>query len=408
MDVKAKRKNRGVGIVGVGQTVYSSHREDVNQPELVNEAVRAALEDAGLGMDDIDCVVHGNMELFEMVHQPDCWHVLGTGARGKEAFRITTGGTTGATLACAADNLVASGLHDVVMAIGFEKLQEGHTTGGITNMADPLWGRKLQTGALSGATAQEMIEEFGAERARRVSMTYRILMDQNAMRNRHAHRRLGLKLEDTDELARTSPPLVGDLRMIHMCSQSDGACAVIFASEDWIRRRGKRAAWVLDHVTVHREETFTLFSDVKIESTHRHAAKKLYARNGIEDPRREIDVFEMYDPSSWWGVDWIREFLLLEGDAHLRMVEEREIALDGPFPLNPSGGVIASNPIGATALVRVAEAANQVRRNAGDHQVPREVRRALASGFGGTFWTVLMLLARELPGADARGQEAQP
>jgi acetyl-CoA C-acetyltransferase len=87
------------------------------------------------------------------------------------------------------------------------------------------------------------------------------------------------------------------------------------------------------------------------------------------------------------------------------MVEEGEIAIEGAFPVNPSGGVIASNPIGATALVRIAEAANQVRGAAGEHQVPREVRQALASGFGGTFWTVLMLLSREVPalGAAAEG-----
>src|SRR5512145_3292983 len=140
-----RKKNRNVGIIGIGQTKHSSHREDVNQPEMIHEAVSLALKDAGLTMKDIDCVLHGNMELFEMVHQPDMWHVLGTGACGKSGLRLTTGGTTGATLACAADNLVASGLHDAVIAIGFEKLQEGHTTGGITNMADPLWGRSLQT-----------------------------------------------------------------------------------------------------------------------------------------------------------------------------------------------------------------------------------------------------------------------
>jgi acetyl-CoA C-acetyltransferase len=390
-----QRKNRNVGIIGTGQTVYSSHREDVNQPELIQEAVAAALDDAGLSIDDVGCVVHGNMELFEMVHQPDCWHVLGTGAWGKEALRITTGGTTGATLVCAADNLVASGLHDVVLAIGFEKLQEGHTTGGITNMADPLWGRKLQTGALSGATAQEMIEEFGQERALRASMRYRILMDTHAMRNKHAHRRLGLKLEQLGELARTSPPLVGELRMIHMCSQSDGACAMVFASEDKVRELGRKPAWIRDHITVHREETFTHLAG-KQKTTQRVAAERLFARNGISDPRRELDVFEMYDPSSFWGVDWIREFLLLEGDAHLRMVENDEIAIGGSFPINPSGGVIASNPIGATAMVRVAEAADQIRGKAGDHQLPKEVRQALASGFGGTFWTVLTILTSEI------------
>ncbi|MFH1132719.1 MAG: hypothetical protein V1754_15395 [Pseudomonadota bacterium] len=388
-------RNRNVGIIGVGQTKYSSHREDVNQPEMINEAVSAALADAGIGIDEVDCVVHGNMELFEMVHQPDCWHILGTGAYGKEALRVTTGGTTGTTVVCAADNLVASGLHDVVLAIGFEKLQEGHTTGGITNMADPLWGRQLQTGALTSFTANEMIDEFGKERAKHVSLKYRIIMDQHAMLNEYAHRQFGLKMDQIDELANTSPPLVGELRMIHMCSQSDGACAMVLATEDVVKKQNKNAAWIRDHITVHREETFTLWGSEKTKSTMRYAAEKLFARNTISDPKQNIDVFELYDPSSWWGVDWIREFLLLSGDEHLQMVEKGEIAIDGVFPVNPSGGVIASNPIGATAMVRVAEAANQIRKKAGKHQIKKEVKRALASGFGGTLWTVLFLLANE-------------
>ena len=388
------KKRREAGIIGCGMSHFSSHREEVNQPEMVHEAVAAALADAGITLDDVDCIVHGNMELFEMVHQPDMWHALASGAPGKAGVRITTGGTTGATLACAADNLVASGLHDVVLAIGFEKLQEGHTTGGITNMADPLWGRAIQTGALTGTTAQHVIDEFGAERARIAAMRMRTIMDEHAMKNDTAHRRLGLDRQYIKEIAENSPPLVGELRMIHMCSQSDGACAVVFASEEKIAEWGKSAAWVVDHETVHREETL-MFSNEK--TTMRTAAERLYGRNGITNPRAQIDVFEMYDPSAWWGLDWLREFLLLDGDEHLRMVEEDAIALDGDFPLNPSGGVQASNPIGATALVRVAEAAMQVRGTAGAHQVKHEVKRALASGFGGTLWTVLMLLSKDKP-----------
>jgi acetyl-CoA C-acetyltransferase len=396
------KKNRNVGIVGIGQSVFSSHREEVNQPEMIHEAVVEALEMAGITMADVDCVVHGNMELFEMVHQPDLWHTIGTGAWGKETLRITTGGTTGATLVAAADHLVASGLHDIVLAIGFEKLQEGHTTGGITNMADPLWGRQLQTGALTGMTAAAIIDEFGAERARKAAMTYRILMDKHAMRNEKAHRRLGLEFDQADELAVNSPALVGELRMIHMCSQSDGACAMIFASEEKAKQLCAQPAWIRDHITVHREEMFCIFGNAPVLSTHRYAAQKLFARNGITDPLSQIDVFEMYDPSSWWGMDWLREFLMLEGDAHLRMVENHDIAIEGTFPVNPSGGVIASNPIGATAMVRVAEAALQIMGKAGAHQVPKPVRQAMASGFGGTMWTVLFLLTKDIPALDER------
>ena len=391
------KKNRNVGIIGVGQTVYSSHREEVNQPEMIHEAVSAALKQAGLTKDDIDCIVHGNMELFEMVHQPDLWHTLGTGAYGKETLRVTTGGTTGATLVCAADHLVASGLHDIVLAIGFEKLQEGHTTGGITNMADPLWGRQLQTGALTGMTAADLIEEFGEERAKKASMKYRIIMDKHAMKNDKAHRRLGLEFDQADDLAVNSPALVGELRMIHMCSQSDGACAMIFASEEKAKKLCKQPAWIKDHITVHREELFCIFGGVPYLTTHKYAAQKLYERNGIKDPRKEIDLFEMYDPSSWWGLDWLREFLLLENDEHIKMVENGDIMIDGSFPVNPSGGVIASNPIGATAMIRVAEAALQIMGKAGDHQVNKPVNQAMASGFGGTMWTVLLLLTKEVP-----------
>ncbi|MBP7585761.1 MAG: thiolase family protein [Spirochaetes bacterium] len=394
-----RKKNRNVGIIGIGQTKYSSHREDVNQPEMIHEAVSAALKDAKLTMKDIDCVVHGNMELFEMIHQPDLWHVLGTGGYGKDCIRITTGGTVGQTLSCASDNLVASGMYDIVMAIGFEKLQEGHTTGGITNMADPLWFRNLQTGALTGSKAYEMITEFGEKRAKKASMMYRVIMDKHAMLNPLAHRAFNLDFEQIDNYINTSPKLVGDLKLIEMCSQSDGACVVIYACEKKAKELSKKPVWVRDHITVHKEEVFNIFGYNKkypVLQSHRFAAEHLYKRNGITNPMEYFDVFEMYDPASWWAVDWIRDFFQLKGDEHLKLVENKEIMIGGSMPINPSGGVIASNPIGATALARVAEAALQVRGDAGGHQIPKPVNHALASGFGGTMWTVMTMLEKEL------------
>ena len=394
-----RKKNRNVGVIGIGQTKHSSHREDVNQPEMVHEAVREALDDAGLGMNDVDCIVHGNMELFEMVHQSDMWHELGTSGYGKSAFRITTGGTTGASLFCAADNLVASGMYDIVMAIGFEKLQEGNTTAGITNMADPLWTRYLQTGALTGTAAYDVIQEFGEERAKKAAMIYRIIMDKHAGLNPKAHRSFDLDWDQIDHLNETSAKLVGELKIIDMCSQSDGACAMIFATEKKAKELSDKPVWVRDHITIHREENITILGyDDRYEPqmTHKVAAEELFKRNGITNPLEYFDVFEMYDPSSWWGMDWIRDFFLLKDDEHIKLVEDKEIMIGGKIPINPSGGVIASNPIGATALVRPAEAALQIRGDAGPHQIPTPVNHALASGFGGTMWTVPMMLEKDL------------
>jgi acetyl-CoA C-acetyltransferase len=266
-------------------------------------------------------------------------------------------------------------------------------------MADPLWFRNLQTGALTGSKAYDVIREFGEERAKRVSLMYRIAMDKHACLNPLAHRAFGLEFEQIDDLVRTSPKLVGDLKLIEMCSQSDGACAVIYAVEKKAKELAKTPVWVRDHITVHREETFCMFGyDEKypVPMTHRYAAEQLYKRNGIKSPVEYFDVFEMYDPASWWAVDWLRDFFQLKGDEHLKLVENKEIMIGGKIPVNPSGGVIASNPIGATALVRIAEAALQVRGDAGKHQIPTPVNHALASGFGGTMWTVLTMLEKEL------------
>ena len=105
----------------------------------------------------------------------------------------------------------------------------------------------------------------------------------------------------------------------------------------------------------------------------------------------------MYDPHVYWHMEWLDLFLMKEAGYSLGMIERGETAINGSFPVNPSGGVVASNPIGASGTVRIAEAALQIRGDAGERQVSREVKTALASAFGGTLWTVLHLLSKSKP-----------
>jgi len=338
------RRRRNVGIIGIGQTYHKAHRRDVNEVEMVNEAVRACLEDAELSPEEIDCFVHGNMELFEGNYQPDLWHVEGFGGVMRSGFRVTTGGTTGSTLACAADHLVASGLYEVVMAVGFEKQELGSTTTAITAMADPLWARNIQTGAISGTTGAVLIDRFG-ERADIAAARLRVIAADNARLNPYAHLKLNLTIEDV----RNSYVLAWPLRLYHMCPESNGACAVIFASEDFIKRRRLK----------HREESFSLYPEGGaefVDVSHAYASKTLLSRNGFKNPVQEIDVFEMYDPSSWWALDWMTPFLWLEPGENIELVEQGATEITGEIPIGPSGGVVSTNPIGATALIRVSAA----------------------------------------------------
>ena len=81
---------RNVAIIGGGQTHHAARRHDVNQVEMVNEAVRAALADAQMTIDEIDTVLLGNMEFFEGCHMTDCWLADGLGGYGRSGLKITT------------------------------------------------------------------------------------------------------------------------------------------------------------------------------------------------------------------------------------------------------------------------------------------------------------------------------
>lgn len=381
-------EKRNVAIVGIGQTKHAGRRPDVNQVELIKEAVDAALRDAGLTMADVEFVVHGNMEHFEGIFQPDMWHVDGDGAYMKPGVRVATGGTTGGTVACAAHNIVASGLYDVVLAVAFEKQDEcAQTTAAITGVYDPLWGRAFATGAISGLRALRYVNEFG-ERAERVAAKIRVKAANNALRNPYAH----LRIKITEEDVMNSRLLVYPMRLLHMCPESCGACALILAAEKRALEITDKPVWYVDHVTVHMAAELSFGQTPSMEV----AARKLYERNGITNPLEEIDVFEMYEPNVWTELEWMGLFFFLPPEECLRMVEEGETEIQGKLPINPSGGVVSTNPIGATGLIRVAEAALQVRGDAGEHQVPKEVRTAMASAFGGSNWTILHLLKKSL------------
>jgi acetyl-CoA C-acetyltransferase len=109
-------------VIGVGQTVAKSKREDVSIAGLVREAALAALEDAGLTFADIDAVVVGKApDMFEGVMMPELYLAPALGAVGKPMFRVHTAGSVGGSTSIVAAHLVASGVHERVLTVAFEK-----------------------------------------------------------------------------------------------------------------------------------------------------------------------------------------------------------------------------------------------------------------------------------------------
>ena len=142
------------------------------------------------------------------------------------------------------------------------------------------------------------------------------------MLNPNAHRAFGLEFEQMDDLMNNSPKLVGELQLIDMCSQSDGACAVIFACEEKAKKLSKKPVWVRDHITVHREETFNIFGyDEKYPGAHDAPVRGGRTCTSATESKSRSNISTCSRctiPASWWGVDWLRDFFQLKGDEHLQ------------------------------------------------------------------------------------------
>jgi len=374
-----------VAIVGTGQTFHKSHRPDVNGQELINEAVQFALADADLKIGDIDAVVIGNMDHFEGINYVDCWSVDGSGGFMKPVIKLTTGGTTGSTLAIGGTHLVASGLFDRVLVIGWEKNSESDTTGAITTAFDPVWDRLVFAGAIAGlaAEAQAYMAKYGAtdRDGARVSVRDR----RHACNNPHSQLRTAVSIEEV--LA--SPMLADPIHLLDVCPRTDGACAVIMAGEGVAEKITATPDWIWATANRH---TYTYLGDANFGrlDSMAEAAREIYAKAGIKEPVKEIGVIELYQPYAFAGIMWIEDLGLAEFGRGAELVWSGATDMGGEIPINPSGGVIACNPIGATGLIRCAEAALQVMGKAGDRKVP-DVTLALSTGFGGCFWSDILL-----------------
>lgn len=385
-----------IAIVGIGQTYHKSKRPDVNDVELMNEAVRAALEDAQLTIKDIEAVVMANMDLFEGHYLVDMWAVEGIGSYRKPGMKVQTGGTTGGTVACCGFYHAASGLFDTVLIVGYQKQDTSDSRAALMTWSDPIWDRHLHKGAI-GLHARRAALYMRASGAQEVhGAMVRVKADKGACRNPYSHLKLNLTVEEVLK----SPPLVFPLRTVHMCPTSCGACALIVASEEKAKRITKKPVWVKDWTEAHLEKAPVPGMISAQEATSVNsleiAATRLYKRNGITNPRKEIDLIEMYDPTSWSELQWLPELKVCDLPESWRLIEKGVTEIEGELPVNPSGGVVATNPIGASGTLRIAEAALQVRGDAGEHQVTKEVKRALATAYGAGGWNVVTLLEKSL------------
>jgi acetyl-CoA C-acetyltransferase len=363
-------------VVGVGQTKHDAKRIDVSQVGLVREAALRALEDAGCDWSDIDAVVIGKApDLFEGVMMPELFLADALGCAGKPMLRVHTAGSVGGSTAVVAASLVEAGVHERVLTVAYEKQSESNAMWALSIKIP--FSATVVAGA--GGYFAPLIRGYMRRSQAPEDTGIRVALKdrQNALKNPYAH--LQFPDVDFDQVA-GSPMLWDPIRFLETCPSSDGACAMVLASEQ-AARGVERPAWV--HATAMRSEP-TMFAgrDQVNPQAGKDCAAELYRKAGIRDPRKELDCAEIYVPFSWFEPMWMENLGFAEEGQGWKMTYEGATALDGDMPVNMSGGVLSSNPIGASGMLRFAEAALQVRGRAGEHQVDG-ARRALGHAYGG-------------------------
>jgi acetyl-CoA C-acetyltransferase len=365
-------------VVGIGQTKYQTKRGDVSIAGLVREAAVNALNDSGLVWDDIDAVIIGKApDMFEGVVMPEAYLTDALGCNGKPMIRVHTAGSVGGSTALVAASHVQSGSYKRVLTVTFEKQSESNAMWALSSKRPFSVNLSAGAGGYFAPIIREYIRRSGAPYDTGITVAVKDRL-QGAL-NPLAHLQLpNITKKEVEE----SMMLWDPIRFLESCPSSDGACAMVIAAEDLVAESPKPPAWIRG-VAMRSEPTMYAGREEVSPQAGRDCAADVYKQAGISNPRKDLDCAEVYVPFSWYEPMWLENLGFAEEGEGWKLTAEGATALDGgDIPWNCSGGVLSSNPIGASGMIRFAEAARQVRGDAGNHQV-EGARLALGHAYGG-------------------------
>ncbi len=357
---------RKVTIIGVGLTKIG-HLFSESLRSLFSKAVRSALEDAG--NPKIDSLYLGNMSAGQFNNQENIAALLSdfAGLNGIPATRIEEGCGSGAAAVYTGYKAVASGVHDFVVVGGVEKMMDTATndaTSIISTVTDQEYEAFLGL-SLVGINAMVMrlyMNTFGVERESFAKFS--VQMHDNASKNPYAQFPFKISMDK----AMNSDPVAEPIHLMDCAPLGDGAAALVLCAKEYAKKFTSSPIEIIgaghgtDNFIFHTRNDF-----LSLKAT-RDAARDAYKMAGITPG--ELDLMEIHDAFSITAFLTMEDLGLVEKGAVAQAIDEGLISLDGPIPVNPSGGLKArGHPIGATGVYQMAEVALQLRGEAGARQV---------------------------------------
>ncbi len=384
-------KMRDVAIIGIGCTNFGEMWERSFR-DLFFEAGLNALEDAGAKGEDVDALYVGNMSAGKFIDQEHIGALIADYAGLAGSLHVPS---TRVEAACASGGLalregvlaVASGLHDVVIAAGVEKMTDvetGVTIDALASAADREWEGFMGATfpGLYAMIARLHMHRYGTTREQLAMVA--VKNHHNATMNSKAQYEREITIEDV-----MNSPLIADPLRVYDCSPiTDGAAAVVLAPVELARKLNntpiyvRASAQASDTITLHdRRDITTLDATV-------YAAQRAYKMADISP--KDIDVAEVHDCFTIAEICAIEDLGFVQKGNGGPATEEGMTALDGDIPINPSGGLKAcGHPVGATGIKQAVEIVQQLRGEAGGRQVSG-AKIGLAHNVGGTGGTAVV------------------
>lgn len=359
---------RDVAIVGIGITKFGE-LWDTSFRELMVDAGVRALEDADTDGSEIDGVYVGNMSAGQFIQQE---HIASLIADHAGLIPIPCTRVEGA---CASGGLalrqafisIASGIHDVVVAGGIEKMTDvlsGQATGALGTAADQEWEGFVGTTfpGLYALMARRHIHKYGTTEEQMAEVAVK------NHRNAHLNPCAQYRTEITVENVMNSSIVTDPLKLLDCSPITDGGACVILSSAEKAREytdtpifiRGSGQA--SDTLSLHDRRSITRLNST-VES-----ARTAYDMAGVKP--ENIDLAEVHDCFTIAEIMAIEDLEFCKKGEGGKMAEEGITYRDGEIPVNTSGGLKGKgHPVGATGIAQAVEIVSQLRGEAGKRQV---------------------------------------
>ena len=407
---KRRKLGRGVAVVGAGMSKFGMFR-DKDSKDLFVEAFNEMISSVEKGIDprDIDALYLGNFSNDFFMHQGHWGPII------SDLIGLVPRPATRTEGACASSGLafregvfaIASGFYDVVLVGGVEEMSKRsieEVAEGLALATVPYEGRAGFTfPGVFGAIATAYFERYGATREHLMNVT--VKSHANARLNPKAQFNVSIrdimdakvasakkkgkpppKWRDEKEFLRdpaANPVVAWPMHLFDCCPISDGASCMLLVAEEMARDFTDDPLYVIGMGQgsgrgLHASDELTSF-----EGT-RHAAKEAYEMSGLTPG--DIHIAEVHDCFSIAEIIHMEDLGFFQAGEGYRAVEEGLTGLEGPKPINTSGGLkCKGHPVGATGIAQLYEIWEQLRNEAGERQVRMKgLRIGAAHNLGGT------------------------